>query len=108
MKIGNITQMLKQAKDIQARLAQIQEDLARRTLEASAGGGMVTAVVNGRQELVSLTIDPSVVKPEDVGMLQDLVVAAVNQGIRLAREAAQEEMNQLTGGIPLPGILSSL
>lgn len=108
MKIGNITQMLKQAKNIQARLAQIQEDLARRTLEASAGGGMVTAVVNGRQELVSLTIDPSVVKPEDVGMLQDLVVAAVNRGIRLAREAAQEEMNQLTGGIPLPGILSSL
>lgn len=108
MKIGNITQMLKQAKNIQARLAEIQEELAQRTYEASAGGGMVTAVVNGKQELVSVRIEPEVVNPDDVQMLEDLIAAAVNQAILRSREAAQEEMSKLTGGVPLPGILNSL
>ena len=108
MKIGNITQMLKQAKNIQARLAEIQEELAQRTYEASAGGGMVTAVVNGKQELVSVRIEPEVVNPDDVQMLADLIAAAVNQAILRSREAAQEEMSKLTGGVPLPGILNSL
>jgi DNA-binding YbaB/EbfC family protein len=100
--------MLKQAKDIQTRLAQVQEELSQRKLEASSGGGMVTAVVNGRQELLSLRIDPEVVNPNEIEMLQDLIVAAVNQALKLSRETALEEMSQVTGGLTLPGVLPSL
>lgn len=102
--LGNITQLMKQAKDMQARMAQIQEELEKRQYEASSGGGMVVATVNGRQEILSLRIEREVVKPEDIGMLQDLIISAVNQALRVARESALEEMSKLTGGLSLPGL----
>ncbi|MCX5866459.1 MAG: YbaB/EbfC family nucleoid-associated protein [Proteobacteria bacterium] len=102
--LGNITQLMKQAKDMQARMAQIQEELEKRQYEASSGGGMVVATVNGRQEILSLRIEREVVKPEDIGMLQDLIISAVNQALRVARESAQEELSKLTGGLSLPGL----
>ena len=89
---------MQQVKDLQAKMVKMQEELAARTVEASAGGGMVTAVVNGRLDLVSLKIDRQVVDPEDVEMLEDLVVAAVNDGLRKAQDMAAGEMNKLAGG----------
>ncbi|MDD5223453.1 MAG: YbaB/EbfC family nucleoid-associated protein [bacterium] len=102
--LGNITQLMKQAKDMQARMAQIQEELEKRQYEASSGGGMVVATVNGRQELLALRIEKEVVNPEDIGMLQDLVISAVNQALRNSRESAMEEMSKITGGMSLPGM----
>jgi hypothetical protein len=102
--LGNITQLMKQAKDMQARMTQIQEELEKRQYEASSGGGMVVATVNGRQELLALRIEREVVKPEDIGMLQDLIISAVNQALRNSREAATEEMSKITGGLSLPGL----
>ena len=83
---------MKQAQKMQAQIAKIQEELAQKTVEASAGGGMVSVVANGKQEIVSIKIEPEVVDPKDVEMLQDLVVAAVNEALRKAREAMEEEM----------------
>ena len=99
--LGNI---MKQAQELQERLGKIQEDAANRTVEASAGGGMVTAVVTGKLEIVALHIDPEVLKGQDVEMVQDLVVAAVNQGIRKAQEMMAEEMRKVTGGLNIPGL----
>ena len=99
--LGNI---MKQAQDLQSRLGKVQEDAAARTVESSAGGGMVTAVVSGRLEVVSLRVDPEVLKSGDVEMLQDLVVAAVNQGIRNAQAMMAEEMKKITGGMNIPGL----
>jgi DNA-binding YbaB/EbfC family protein len=89
---------------MQAKMARLQEELAQKTIEASAGGGMVTAVVNGKNELVSLKIEKDVVNPEDVEMLQDLIVAAVNEAIRKAQEMATAEMSKITGGMNIPGL----
>ena len=102
--LGNITQLMKQAKDMQARMAQIQEELEKRQYEASSGGGMVVATVNGRQELLALRIEREVVNPEDIGMLQDLIISAVNQALRNSRDSAVEEMSKITGGMSLPGM----
>ena len=98
--------LLKQAQALQERLASAQEDLAKRTVEGTAGGGMVTAVVNGKLEVVSVRIDPAVLQQPDREMLQDLVVAAVNAGIGAAQRMMGEEMGKLTGGlgIKLPGM----
>jgi DNA-binding YbaB/EbfC family protein len=98
--------LFRQAQQLQERLATVQQELGERTVEAGAGGGMVTAVVNGKLELVQLRIDPSLVQSPDVDMLQDLVLAAVNEGIRTARRMIEEEMGKLTGGlgIKLPGM----
>jgi DNA-binding YbaB/EbfC family protein len=96
--------MLKQAQKIQAQLAKIQEEMAQRTIEASSGGGMVSVVVNGKQEVISIKIEPEVVNPEDIDMLQDLVLAAVNEGIRKSQEMVSEEMRKLTGGLSIPGL----
>jgi len=96
--------IVKQAQELQERLGRVQEEAAAKTVEASAGGGMVTAVVSGRLELVSLRIDPAVLNAGDVAMLQDLVVAAVNQGIRQAQNLVAEEMRKATGGIKIPGL----
>jgi DNA-binding YbaB/EbfC family protein len=96
---------MKQAQQVQARMMKLQEELALKTVEASAGGGMVTAVVNGRFEIVSLKIEKDVVNPDDVEMLQDLVVAAVNEGVRKAQEMAQAEMSKITGGLQIPGMM---
>jgi hypothetical protein len=98
--------LFKQAQQLQERLASVQQDLAGRTVEASAGGGMVTAVVNGKLEVVQVRIDPTLLKAPDLEMLQDLVVAAVNEGIRAAQRMMSEEMSKLTGGLglKLPGM----
>ncbi|MBN2398146.1 MAG: YbaB/EbfC family nucleoid-associated protein [Deltaproteobacteria bacterium] len=96
--------LMKQAQQMQARMMQVQKDLEARTVEATSGGGMVTAVVNGKHELISLKIEKEVVDPADIEMLQDLVVAAVNEGVRKAQEMAQEEMAKITGGLNIPGL----
>jgi DNA-binding YbaB/EbfC family protein len=98
--------LFRQAQQLQEKLAGVQEELAGRTVEASAGGGMVTAVVNGKLELVTLRIEPSMLESPDLEMLQDLVVAAVNEGIRAAQRMVADEMGKLTGGlgIKLPGM----
>jgi DNA-binding YbaB/EbfC family protein len=85
-------------------MAKIQEELSLKTVESSSGGGMVTAVVNGRQELVQLKIDPQVIDPEDVEMLQDLVLAAVNDALRKSQELAAGEMTKVAGGLNIPGL----
>jgi hypothetical protein len=96
---------MKQAQQLQEKMARLQEELAAKTVEASAGGGMVVAAVNGKFELVALRIEKDAVNPEDVEMLQDLVVAAVNEGIRRAQEMVSGEMSKLTGGLRIPGLL---
>ncbi len=96
--------MLKQAQRIQAQLAKVQEEMAQKTIEASSGGGMVSVVVNGKQEVISINIEREVVNPEDIDMLQDLVLAAVNEGIRKSQEMVTEEMKRLTGGLSIPGL----
>ncbi|MGD9022741.1 MAG: YbaB/EbfC family nucleoid-associated protein [Deltaproteobacteria bacterium] len=96
--------MLKQAQQLQSKIFKLQEELADRTVETTVGGGMVKAVANGKQQLLSITIDPEVVDPGDVQMLQDLVVAAVNDVLKKAQEMVTEEMTKLTGGFKIPGI----
>ena len=98
--------ILQQAQQLQERLANVQQELASRTVEASSGGGMVTATVNGKLEVVSIRIEPSLLDSKDVDMLQDLVVAAVNEGIRSAQRLVADEMGKVTGGlgIKLPGM----
>jgi len=98
---GNI---LKQAQQMHARIAQLQEEMAGKTVEASSGGGMVTMVMNGKQEILSVRIDREVVNKEDVEMLQDLIAAAVNEAIRKSHEMMQEEMKKITGGLSIPGL----
>tara|TARA_B100000745_G_scaffold300029_1_gene252463 strand:+ start:254 stop:556 length:303 start_codon:yes stop_codon:yes gene_type:complete len=97
--------LMKQAQKMQKRMLEIQEDLANRTVETTVGGGMVTAVANGQQELVSITISPDVVDPNDVEMLEDLIVAAVNEARNKAQELMGDEMSKLTGGIKIPGMM---
>lgn len=100
----NIGQLLKQAQQVQQKMQEIQEELASRTVEATAGGGMVTAVVNGKQELQSIKIEKDVIDPNDSGMLQDLVVAAVNEAMGKSKQLVAEEMNKLTGSLGIPGL----
>lgn len=95
---------LQQVKALQEKMAKMQAELALRTVEASSGGGMVVVTVNGRQEVLSVRIDPQVVDPEDVEMLQDLIAAAVNDGLRKAQEMASSEMGKLAGGLNIPGL----
>ena len=100
----NMEDIMKQAQQFQQRMGKVQEELAAQTITSSVGGGMVTATVNGKHELLSLTIEKEVVNPDDVVMLQDLVVAAVNDAMNKAREMAQAEMGKLTGGLNIPGL----
>ena len=102
--IPNMGNLMKQAQQFQAKMNKLQEELGDKTVEASAGGGMVTVVVNGKQELLSISIDPEVIDPEEVDMLQDLVLAAVNDGMNKAKNMVNEEMGKLTGGLNLPNI----
>ncbi len=99
--LGNI---LKQAQQMHAKIAELQEEMAKKTVEATAGGGMVTVVINGKQEVVSVRIDPEVVSREDIEMLQDLIAAAVNEAIRKSQEMMAEEMKKITGGLAIPGL----
>jgi nucleoid-associated protein EbfC len=101
---GGMGNIFKQAQEMQAKLARAQEELAHRTVEATSGGGMVRVTVNGQLALALIKIDPAVVNPQDVEMLEDLVLAAVNEGLRLAREMAAEEMSKITGGMKIPGL----
>jgi DNA-binding YbaB/EbfC family protein len=101
MGFGNLARM---AQQMQAEMARVQDELERMTLEGSAGGGAVKAVVTGKQELVSVTIDPTVVDPDDVEMLQDLVTAAVNEALRSARQQAEQKLSAVTGGLRIPGL----
>jgi DNA-binding YbaB/EbfC family protein len=101
----NIGNIMKQAKKIQEKMASMQAELELKTIEATAGGGMVTVVVNGKFEILSLKIDKEVVNPEDLDMLQDLIIAAVNEGVRKAQEMASAEMSKITGGFNIPGLM---
>jgi len=102
--VKNLGGLMKQAQKLQAKMAQMQEELGHRTVSAQAGGGMVEATVNGRQELLALRIDPEVASPDDVDMLQDLILAAVNEALNRSREMVAQEMSKLTGGMSLPGL----
>jgi DNA-binding YbaB/EbfC family protein len=95
---------MKQAQEMQAKMAKLQEELAQKELEASSGGGMVTVKVNGQQEVLNVIIDPEVFKDGDKEMLEDLIVAAMNEARRKALELGKDEMSKLTGGLPLPGL----
>jgi DNA-binding YbaB/EbfC family protein len=97
-------QILKQAQQMQAKLLKAQEELEKTTVEASAGGGAVTAVVTGQQRLVSIKISPDAVDPDDVEMLEDLVLAAVNEGMEKAKELAASQLGAITGGLNIPGL----
>jgi len=99
--MGNI---LKQAKVMQEKIADIQKELANKTIEFASGGGMVNVTINGRQEIVSIRIDPSVINPNDVDMLQDLIAAAVNGAIKRSQEMMSEEMEKVTTGLNIPGL----
>jgi nucleoid-associated protein EbfC len=101
----NMGKMMKQAQQLQAKMMKMQEDVALETVEATAGGGMVKVVANGRQQIVSLQIEKEVVDPEDVEMLQDLIVAAVNDALNKSQEMVSAKMSQLTGGLNIPGLM---
>jgi DNA-binding YbaB/EbfC family protein len=100
----NIGKMMKQAQEMQAKMGKLQEDLAHREVEGTSGGGMVVVKMNGQQEVLSIRIEPDVFEDGDKEMLEDLVVAAVNEARRLALELAREEMSKITGGLPMPGL----
>lgn len=96
--------IMREAQRLQAEMAKVQEETKKKTVEATAGGGMVTAVANGAGELVSLKIEKDVVNPDDIEMLQDLIIAAANEALRRAHEMMGSEMSKLTGGLQLPGL----
>ncbi len=101
---GNMQQLARQAQKLQQQMTKVQEELEEREYEATAGGGVVTAKVNGKKELIELTIKPEAVDPDDVEMLQDTVMAAVNEALRAAVETSEREMGKLTGGMNLGGL----
>jgi len=96
--------LLKQAQQVQERLAEMQAKLGEKTVEASAGGGMVKVIMNGHHEVVSVKIEPEVVNPSDVEMLEDLVIAALNEARAKVDDMIRREMSSLTGGLPIPGM----
>jgi DNA-binding YbaB/EbfC family protein len=104
MDFGNMNKMMKQVQKMQADMARMQEELAEKTVAAAAGGGAVKVVANGKQEVLSISISPEAVDPEEVEMLQDMVLAAVNEALRKAQDMAAGEMNKITGGIKIPGL----
>ena len=97
--------MMKQAQKLQSKMLRLQEEMGDKTVEATAGGGMVKAVANGRQQITSIEIEKEVVDPEDVEMLQDLVLAAVNDALVKSQEMVSQEMSKLTGGLNIPGLM---
>ena len=101
---GNMQQLARQAQKLQQQMAKKQEEIEAREFEATAGGGMSTAKVNGKKELLSITIKPEAVDPDDVEMLQDLIMAAVNEALRAAGDAMDNEMGKMTGGLSMPGL----
>jgi DNA-binding YbaB/EbfC family protein len=101
----NFGNMMKQAQKMQAKMADMQEELKSETLEASAGGGMVRVVITGDMIIRELVIDPAAIDPDDVEMLQDMIAAAVNEAIRSAQELASRRMGEITGGMNVPGLM---
>lgn len=101
---SNMNGLMKQAQKMQEEMARAQAELEEREFTATSGGGAVTVVVSGKKELKSLTIEPEVVDPEDIEMLQDLVLSAVNEALRQVEETSNEEMSKITGGMNLPGM----
>jgi nucleoid-associated protein EbfC len=100
----NYAKMMKQMQKMQSEMGRVQEELAKETVEATAGGGMVKAVVSGKQEVILIEIKPEAVDPEEVELLQDMVTAAVNEALRQSQELAAKKMGGLTGGLGLPGM----
>lgn len=96
--------LVRQAQMMQSKISKLQEEVGQRTVEAAAGGGMVTVTANGAQEVLAVKIDPAVINPDDVDMLQDLVLAAVNEALKKAGDMMKDEMAQVTGGIKIPGM----
>ena len=103
--IGAMGNLLKQAQDMQARMAKIQEELANKTVEGSAGGGMVRVTVNGQFNVTAVKIESAVVNTDEKEMLEDLILAATNDGVRKARELVSSEMSKITGGLKIPGLM---
>ncbi len=101
---GNMANMMKKVQKLQADMAKLQEDLKTRTLESTAGGGAIKIVVNGEKQLVSVKIDPGAVDPEDIEMLEDMIMAAVNEAMKKVDDMMSQEMGKLTGGIKIPGM----
>ena len=99
-----MNEIMRKAQEMQQTLSRVQNELAERRVTASVGGGMVTVTLNGRNELLSINIDKEVINPDDQSMLQDLIVSAVNEGIRKSQNMAQAEMRKITGGLNIPGI----
>jgi hypothetical protein len=100
----NLGKLMKQAQEMQQKMAKLQEELARKEVEATSGGGMVRVKMNGQQEVLSVQIDPQVFSDGDKEMLEDLIVAAFEEARRMALDLAKEEMSKLTGGLPIPGL----
>jgi DNA-binding YbaB/EbfC family protein len=96
--------MMKQAQQLQSKMLEMQEELGNKSVTAQVGGGMVEVVANGRQEVLSLRLDPEVVNPDDTDMLQDLILAAINDALNRSREMVSDEMAKLTGGMKIPGL----
>ncbi len=99
-----MSEIMRQAQEFQQKMSQVQNTLADRVVTASVGGGMVSVTVNGKNELLSIRIEKEVINPEDQSMLQDLIVSAVNEGIKKAQDMAQTEMQKITGGMKIPGM----
>lgn len=103
--MGNMGNMMKQVQKMQKQMTEMQKELEEREVEASAGGGAVTVRVNGKKEILAIEIDKDVVDPDDVEMLQDLIMAATNEALRNADEMVNREMQKITGGMNIPGLL---
>lgn len=103
--MGNMGNMMKQAQKLQQKMMKLQEELAEKTVEATAGGGMVKVVANGKQQVISISIEKEVVDPNDVDMLQDLITAAVNDALTKSQEMVSSQMSKLTGGMNIPGMM---
>ncbi len=102
--VPNMGQLMKQAQQFQSKIAKLQDELGDKTVEGSSGGGMVAVIANGKQEILSISIDPEVINPDDVEMLQDLIIAAANDALSRAKSMMNEEMGELTKGLNIPGI----
>ena len=101
---GSMNNIVRQAQRMQSQIAKVQEEIGEKKVEASTGGGVVTAVVNGNSELLELRIDPAVANPEDLEMLQEMVIGAVNQAMKTASEMMNDEIEKITGGLSIPGL----
>ncbi len=101
---GGMGNLMKQAQQMQRKMLQMQEEMAHKTVDASVGGGMVMVTANGKSEVLRIKIEPEAVDPDDIEMLEDLILAGVNEALRKAQEMMSEEMNKLTGGLKIPGL----